>query len=157
MSSRHKTILDAVATKIQSLNLSGISSSNVRVSLLAVADRLIKAGTITLPAIIVSPTLAETINQGLTGDNKSDVYGYPCTIAIVENATASSLTTDLDKYMTWRETLIKAFHYQRLSGDSQVLRCDVTPTNIVELNAWVENSLFVSGFNVRFLSKELVR
>ena len=156
MSAKHTDILTAAVARLQGLSLTGIASGNIRKALLAVVDKLIKAESLRLPAIIVSPTLSETINKRFTGDNVADVYGWPYVIAIVTNADSPDLIDNLDKYLTWRETIMTAFHNKHLltpaEGD---LLTEVNPSNIIEQNAWVDSNLFVSGFTFRTYTREV--
>lgn len=153
--SKHGQVLEAVRDRIATLGLQGILPVNIKMMLLPLVDRALKEGEVMLPAVIVSPTIAETINTGgFTGTNLDDDYGYPVTVAIVEDAKATSLYDGLDKYLYVREQLIKGLHNLRLSDVSSVAKCDVQPASVVELNAWVEKSLFVSGFVVRAISRE---
>lgn len=156
MSAKHTDVMNAAVTRLQGLSLTGIASGNIRVALLAVADKLIKKESLRLPAIIVSPTLSETINKRFTGDNVADVYGWPYTVAIVTNADSPELVDNLDKYLTWRETIMGAFHNKHLltPAEGDILT-EIQPSNIIEQNAWVESNLFVSGFTFRTYTREV--
>jgi hypothetical protein len=157
MSSKHTTILTAIQTAIRALDLTDISDANVVIAMLPTADKLIKAQLITLPAIIISPMGIEEINGQFKGNNVADDYGWPTTIAIVEKADSQDLIDDLDKYLTWRETLFETFHNQHLSGIVGDIVTQARPGSIMELNAWVENHLFVSGITLRTYTREVVR
>ena len=113
-----------------------------------------------LPCVVVSPSGIESINERFRGDNKKDVYGWPSVIAIVDNSSASQLTDEIDGndvYCNWRESLMKAFHLQKLTGIDYEFVNEVKPAPIQELTAWTSESLFVSGMNVRTYTYETVR
>lgn len=156
MSAKHTDVMTAAVTRLQGLSLTGIASGNIRVALLAVVDKLIKKEALRLPAIIVSPTLSETINKRFTGDNVADFYGWPYTVAIVTNADSPELIDNLDKYLTWRFTIMQAFHNKHLlTPDQGDLLTEIQPSNIIEQNAWVDSNLFVSGFTFRTYTREV--
>lgn len=157
MSSKHGDILNAVRDKIKTLTLEGIASANIQRKLLGKVDSAIKAGTLKLPAVVVSGLLgSERISFGTV---KDDDVGYPCTVAIVSNADGEDLETEAgeERYLLWRQTIREAFQNQRLAAVESVAMCSVEPANIVELNAWVGSSLFVSGMIVRALSRDRIR
>lgn len=160
MSSKHAQVLAAIKAKILTLGLSGISDANVQVRRISAVDRLVKQGRITLPCIVVAPSGVENINARYRGSNKQDVYGWPSVIAIVDNADSSQLIDEIDEddvYCNWRESLMKAFHQQHLTGVDGDMVSEVTPAPIQELTAWTAESLFVSGMNVRTYTYETVR
>lgn len=161
---RHYTAMEFVRQAIVALcdagSLPGISSANVKAMLLPLVDRAVKQRSLSLPAIIVSPSVSETINAnafGMTGDNVADYYGYPVTVAVVDSSDATSLFSDLKLYLKWREVLIKKFHRQTVTGDDAIAGTLVEPMDVVSLNAWVGSGLFASGFIVRTISREVVR
>lgn len=156
--------MEAVRVKIAALcdagSLSGISSSNVVTMLIPLVDRAIKQRSLALPAIVISPSVAETINSngyGMTGTNAADDYGYPVTVAVIDSAEAPALFNELKAYLGWRETLEKAFHRQPVANDNSFVGTLVEPMDVVSLNAWVGSGLFASGFIVRSISREVVR
>lgn len=160
---RHYTAMSKIKTVIDGLcndntTLPGIVADNVRIMLLPLVDRAIKQGSLKLPAIVLSPSVSETINSngfGMTGDNVADAYGYPTTVAVIDVADSPSLFNDLNTYLLWRENLIQAFHRKAVSGDNAMCGTLVEPMDVVSLNAWVGSGLFASGFIVRTISREL--
>lgn len=154
---RHFEVLNAVRDTVAGIGLNGVLPVNCVVGLLPLVDKLLKRGELHLPAVVMAPHLAESINgNGMTGTNLHDDYGYPVTVCLVENADASMLLTGsgINRYLYLREQLVKAFHNKRLAGVDSVAKCLVEPAPVVELNTWVSDSLYVSAFVVRAISRE---
>jgi hypothetical protein len=148
---KHKQILDQVREVLAGMagsSLDGIAAANVKVALWPAPERLKDAGIITaLPTIIVSPNGVEEISGGT---NAQDDYGYPCLVAIV-GATDQSFALS-DKFLTWRETIIKKFHNKNataigFSGLSTVWRTTARAGSIVDFANFAAN-----GYSVSFIT-----
>lgn len=155
MASRHGLILDAVKTTLQGIGLDGIADTNIKRLNLGLVDRALKLGTLKLPAVVVSVVQG---NETIVGaSNQDDDIGYPSTVAIITTADYQMSEADEEKTLLWREQSIEAFQTGRLTGIGQVWKVAVEPANIVSLRAWVDSSLFVSGFIVRATQRIRVR
>lgn len=150
--SRHKQILDEVRAVIAAMatagTLDGIAAANVKVALWPAPEQLKAAGIITaLPTIIVSPVGVEEMGGGT---NAQDDYGYPVLVAIV-GATDQSLVVP-DKFLTWRETIIKKFHNKNAAAIgftdlSMVWRTTAKPGMIVDYQ-----NVQANGYSVSFIT-----
>lgn len=150
--SKHKQILDEVREVIAAMaaaeTLDGIAAANVKVALWPAPERLKESGIISaLPTIIVSPNGAEDMTGGT---NAQDDYGYPVLVAIVAATDQSFVVSD--KFLTWRETIIKKFHNKNaaaigFSGLATVWRTTARPGSIVDFPNFAAN-----GFSVSFIT-----
>lgn len=150
----HYSILTAVRDTVRGLDLVGITDANCAVTLLPLVDRLIKANSLKLPAVVISPVGSELMTNAT---NDGDDVGYPVTVAIVQSAEAADLQTNLQKYLYWREAIRAAFSGKRLEGVGTVWTLRVEPAPVVSLDAWINSNLFVSGLIVRAISREQTR
>lgn len=143
-------ILDAVVSGIQAItptSLSGLAASDVK-KLQAIPLDVVAAG-LNLPCIIVSPTAAETVGQGT---NLRDDWGKPAVVSICDRRPVMD-GSKLDKYLIWRERIIRYFATQRLSGVDEVIGCTVEPATIIDPKLGMYQFL-VSGFTLRFRTRE---
>jgi hypothetical protein len=147
---KHKQVLDAVRDVIAALatagDLDGFSTENIKVVWFPAAEHLKTASVIaSWPTILISPYGAEDVTAG--GTNIQDDYGYQCVITIVSQ-TDQALAGHIDKYLTWRERIIKAFHNKRLSAVSSIYRVVARPGNIADFATFQAAGIWASYITV---------
>lgn len=143
--SAHKKILDAMVTAIQSIGLSGVTSSNVKV--LWGIDT--KQGT--FPAIFVCPAGTETA-QPYT--NERDRIDYPCAVFILDRTPLDG-TGKIDTALRWRQQIRQEFHEQRLSVTGvTVLVVRADPSPILDVSLAGEFQMLVEPLVFRVSSLE---
>lgn len=140
----HKRIMDGVCDAIKSLSLTGIDNTSI------VVRKTPDGRGLTLPAIVVAPGSNETSTQNAGTNNRDDV-GYPVVVAIFAQDNRD-YTTNHARYLQWRETIAKAFRNQRLTGVSEVMRCNVEQGSVIDQRAFYENYL-ASFFTLRFIAR----
>lgn len=145
--------LTGVQALVQSLALSGVANGSIVVRKLPI-DRFSAAGEgLSLPAIVIAPWGTETM-RAADGTNERDDVGYPVAVTIFA-ADQQHLTQDLDTYTKWREQIARTLRQNTLSGVSEIYTCQIEPGPIVDLAAWVQKTLFVSGLVARYTSREV--
>lgn len=142
----HKKILTQIASVIAGMDLDGISDANVAVCLFPAPEYLKELQKIdSLPCILVSPYASEDMTSG--GTNIQDDYGYPCLVTIAA-ATDQNLEVK-DKYLFWRESIIKKFHNKNaatigFTGLTNVWRTTAKPGQIADFAAFQSTGFFTS-------------
>jgi hypothetical protein len=119
-------VLTAVVQQIQALNLSGIQSINIVRKWLR--RKLETAGQV--PQIQVVPVAIIAI------DKQNQDY-----------------TANQTRNLLWRQQLLRAFRFQRLSGVDEIINCVPGQQSIVDKAAFDAN-LFVTLVTLRFISRE---
>lgn len=138
----HKRILDAVAVRINSLGLAGLASADVREKWLPrVLPRAAR------PTVLVCPGDGESFPGVLTG--KDDV-GLPVTVGIVY-PTGDDEAAGIAEVALWRQKILRALEYQRLSGVPEVLNAIPERARIIDQGAFVQNKQAVGSIGVRFV------
>ena len=109
----YRQALDAVVTTIQALSLTDIPSDEIVVRKRPWDDRDTHVG------ITVWPN-TERIDDWTPaeGTNNRDMVGYPCVVTMI-TGTSRGWDENLTKITTWRQTIRRAFHNQRLDGVSE--------------------------------------
>ena len=138
-------VLSAVVQQIQTLNLSGIQSVNVVRKWLR--RKLETAGQ--APQIQVVPIDGESFPGMLTA---VDDVGYPVAIIAVDKQN-QDYTANQTRNLLWRQQLLRAFRFQRLSGVNEIINCVPAQQSIIDKAAFDAN-LFVSLVTLRFISRE---
>lgn len=148
----HFDILTQVKNCIQALTLNGLDVANVVVKKVPWATKVFGTDRdLSYPGIMVCPMGVESMSA-TAGTNASDDVGYPVLVAIVD-ADNDDLDSDLENYLKWRETIMRAFRNQRLPGVLGIFTCVVEPGQIVQPEAFLRN-VWHSAFTLRFFSRE---
>lgn len=114
----HYLCLQAIRTAVLSLNLTGISASNVTVKWLPRS----MAEVDTMPNIVVAPIGSEQQPGTLTGQ---DDIGYKCAV-VVFDAQNQDYVANLARNLLWRQRIFRAVRHQILSGASTSLSKIIT-------------------------------
>jgi hypothetical protein len=130
-------ILEADKDIIESLNLSGIADASIVIRKLPLDRRLgPQVGDVDLPAILLCPDQDRMDPlAGPIGVNEI-VFGVLCVFVAADN---QSLTANMDLFASHRESIVGAFHNQRLQGVSEVVNGWVEPREILNQEAWKNN------------------
>lgn len=99
------------------------------------------------PLIFIAPPGAEVDESVVLNQ---DDFGYPFLVAICYKQNADSVA-NLKQMLRWREKIMRAIRYQRLTGLIENLWVDPKPLAIVDPDEFTERNLLVSamGFSVR--------
>lgn len=135
--STHKDALDAIASDIASLSLSGCEAVKVRA---APKDR----GR-WYDGITVHPVKEDE----RAGTNERDDIGYACQVTMVVNNNEDLDEADL--FGTWRQTIRKKFIHQRLTGVDDCYTCLVEPGPVYVDN---EKNYDIGTMIIRVLCRE---
>ncbi len=140
---------------IVDLNLSGIAASSTKIKEIPVATKEERAGG---DLILISPWGAETDGTSLgRGNNANDEWTYPVMVAIVGNPDMKSLK----KRLRIRRNIRRRFHRKAVSDfpagsvtDGQLILTMTSPGNIVDVMAYLQESMFVSPIIVNVTVQE---
>lgn len=158
--SAHNEVLDLIVTEIKSkitdLTLLGITTNDVA----KIPVPLIKNPSVleSLPFIGVCPIGTEELPED-EATNASDAYVYPNLVIIIAEAgdnliTFGSDATLLQRYLYWRQVLLDHFSHNGEAFSSlsvaagENIDCTVSPDVIIDLQAWNDESLYISPFQV---------
>jgi hypothetical protein len=148
----HLACLTAAQARIQALLLDGVGADSILVAKIPLDRNLGTGSGVALPAILLAPE-RETVDPQ-AGVNSLDDVGYGVMVTIVDRDNQEpTLHLNLDKYLLWREKIVRAFRNQRLPGVPGVMNCVVEPAEVVSGEAWSKN-LFTSALVLRFVSRE---
>jgi hypothetical protein len=137
---------EAVVTTIKGLDLSGIPDANVQREVAIGDDKTEKAE---LPCVRVSCEGRELIDPA-KGTNKSDDYGYPVLVVIIDKMERDPLgTSPADREQYWRERVIDAFLNKRVSGVTGSYMCNIEPLDQRMLGKFLVDGLWVSAVIIR--------
>lgn len=151
-SSVYYSILAAVQTQIQALNLTGIANNVILKKLPTTEDFNIGA-TYTWPACLVTPGVGMRELMARDGStNLSNDLGYPVSVALLDNDNRSP-SANFNRDLLWRQKIIRQFEHKRLSGVSDVYLCRVEPDVILQPAAWMQN-VWASLLTLRFFTRE---
>ena len=151
-SSVYYSILAAVQTQIQALNLTGIAN-NVILKKLPTTEDFNVGATYTWPASVVAPGVGQREQMYREGStNQSNDLGYPVSIVLLDNDNRSQ-TANFDRDLLWRQKIIRQFEHKALSGASDVYLCRVEPDTILQPAAWL-NNVWASMLTLRFFTRE---
>jgi hypothetical protein len=132
----HQTCLEGVHADILTLGLTGLSSSNV-LSKKVPRDQNLPAAT----GLIVSllPGTGE-VKMPQYSTNERVAYGYPVLVThwSMENQD-NEIDADSDTVLLRRETILRRYDEQRLTGVSQVHFCRVQPLTVLDLPDFMNN------------------
>jgi len=147
----HYQCLVATQAVIQSLLLDGIANSSVVVKKIPL-DRILGPQGISYPGVLVTPA-RETMDH-TAGLNRLDDVGYGVLITMLDaDNQEPTVAANINKYLTWRQRISKAFRNQRLSGVPEIIIAFVDPIEMVMPEAW-NKQLWASSLLVRFISRE---
>ena len=136
--SQHMLAMEAIQTELQSLTLTGLSSSNI-----VIREYVTDKG-LTNPTIQIAPYGQETIEPGT---NRRDDIGYPCLVAII--AKGETTNPSHDQRLLWREQIITDLHNTKPGSIANNYEFKVTPYNVCELGALLNSKTWVSSVLVR--------
>lgn len=145
----HYNCLEAVKSRITSLSLDGISSSDIKVIKVPL-DRGWDDGVLSYPGIVISSVGAEQ-QSPTSGTVQRDDIEYPVFVSMLA-ADNQDLVTNHSKYLRWRQRINAAFRQQRLPGTS-IQSCTVQPMQVTNVGAWF-NAIHHSSLVIRCLSRE---
>lgn len=151
-SSVYYSILAAVRSQIQALNLTGIAN-NVVLKKLPTTDDFNIGAVYTWPACVVAPGvgLRETMyREGST--NMSNDLGYPVSVVLLDNDNRSQ-SASFDRDLLWRQKIVRQFEHKALAGVSDVYLCRVEPETVLQPAAWL-NNVWASAITLRFFTRE---
>ncbi|MGC1272583.1 MAG: hypothetical protein WBC44_02660 [Planctomycetaceae bacterium] len=144
MPSIFSQVLDATRDVIVGLGLSDMPAE--RIVLMPTVPRATDQVVQTLPAIVLAPLGAETINHAT---NLSDDITYPIAVVILDSAENKPLdATAADLRLTWRESILRAFHNKRMSAVTGITTQAVQPLEAVSAAGWAQG-YFVSALVIR--------
>ncbi len=148
MASVYKSILDAVQSEIQDLDLTGIADDDVVIAKLPIKRPEIVPN---LPACLIAPFGSTRIDPN-AGTNQKDEIQYPVLVATLASSNQSQ-DSNLERHLEWQETLRKKFIHQRLTGASEVEYCFVDPRDTFDASAFHRN-YDAGGMILRFVTRE---
>lgn len=142
----HYLLLQAIQARIIAVNLTDVGS-NVLIRKIP-TERGQDVGTLTYPAVIVSPLGTEQLPGGT---NARDDIGYPVLVSILATNNQDLTSNNLNKFLLWREQISKAFRGDQqlvTGGDWNAHRTKVEPGPILSPSA-VWNNLYQCSLTVR--------
>jgi len=134
--------LDAIQSEIRSLGLADISNDDI------VVRKLPWNRDITEPGIIVYPIPEPT----LQATNETDDISYGAMVVMAQESN-QDLESNMNRMLTWRESISKKFRFQPLSGVSEVHQCVVEPQAVFSLGDF-QNQYDVGALLIRCISRE---
>ncbi len=140
-----RRVLAAVATRIKSLDLAGVSDTLVMEQWM---PQVIKGQT--EPVVYICPGQRESFPGTLTG---RDDVGLPVMVTFVWPANGDT-TALLAAATLWRDRVLKAFRFQRLPGVDEVINCLPEPGAIFDEGRFTRANQGVSALGLRFISRE---
>ena len=148
----YSQVLLATQQTLQSLGLEDIDADSIVVQKLPVDRNLGTADGVALPAILVTPA-GESVNPD-GGTNLMDDVTYAVRLTLIDRDNQEpTLVANLDRYMTWRQRIARAFRNQPLSAVSGIYTTHVELGQTVDAGTW-ESNLFTSVLTLRFVSRE---
>ncbi len=145
----YEQCLNGVLAKMQSLTLTGISSSNMAVGKFPWHDRVLPDKT--APGVAVTP-LRDSLTPVTNGQND---LAYDVLVTIWR-ASNQNMTDNLTNHLKWRETSMDAFQVvsgqAALAGVSAVHNVEVTPGPVYDVGSFQAN-FDVEQFTVRCISR----
>ncbi|QDT94363.1 hypothetical protein [Gimesia algae] len=142
-----ESILTAVQTQIQGLDLTDIPDASVYVQKVPSTRNFHPAD---FPAILIASGTPK--HNPAKGTNLRDQIEYQVGVFIVD-ADDQDQTLNRDKYLTWYEEIVKSFRTPRLSGVSSVVNSYVAPGAVVD-PSWFEAGEYHAGITLWFISWE---
>lgn len=138
-------ILEAVANRIELLNLSGINASKI-IKRWMPRERQETANP---PVIVISPMGTE---EDASKVMARDDVGYPVLVVMVDAANNDNVH-QMNRNLLWREKIAKAIRNQRLPGVSEVYIGKIDYGSVIDPNSFMNNS-WVSVLMFRFYTRE---
>lgn len=146
MTSTYQSILSAVQSEIQGLDLTGIDDANVVVMKVPTARKGALPG---FPGVVIAPFGQK---RELAGTNEQDDISYPVLVAYIAT-NGEDPTANLDRALTWHQQIEKHFINQRLTGVSSVLTCTYDPRDVFDPAKFFDG-YDAGGVILRFVSRE---
>lgn len=147
----HWRCMVAVQCKLRAMRLVGISPTSIVTQKLPWAKPFEPDyQQYATPGIIISPWGQEAMLGGL---NRLDDVGYPVLVSIIASDN-QDLTTNLSKYLLWRERVARAFRNQSLGpAVPEVYTCRLEPLTIAVPESFLAG-FWSSHLLLRFISRE---
>jgi len=145
----HYDCMTAVKSGIEALALAGLSEASILVRKVPI-DWDFRTGP-RLPGVLIAPLGSETVAPN-AGTNARDDVGYPVAVAILDADNADA-TANHERYLAWRQSILRKFRHQPLGAVAGVYTCLVEPDAITVPEAFLKHH-FVSAFVLRFISRE---
>lgn len=141
MPATSENLWDAIVSQIDSLELDGLSTANIRQQPVPLnpADSPLTAGA------IVSPV---TEIDGNNGTNRSRDIGYGFQITLLKVSNAALTKTAQQTLLPWREAIRQHFHHQSPLAAHGCYLCTVEHAPVVLPDAW-KHQLDASALIVR--------
>lgn len=137
-------ILAAVQSTIIGLSLDEIDSADIHIRKQPWHRDL------ALPGVLITPL--EEVLPTAGGTNARNDIGYGVRVSLVQ-AGNQSPTANLDRLLSWREQIVRAFHARRLAGVAASVVCRIEPGPVVEPAA-AERQYDVSALVIRCFTRE---
>jgi hypothetical protein len=151
LDSIHSRCLDGAQARLRLLGLPGLASERVLVEKLPTALTVSRAVD-GLPAIVLSPHRAAMAM--VAGTNGLDDVHYDVLVTMLERDNQEPThTAHLDRHLSWREQIARAFRNQRLPGVEEVIDTVVEPIEGPDAENWKRQYL-TSTLLLRFVSRE---
>lgn len=147
----YNSILDASAGTVQGLFLVDLNPVNIKVRKLPKATESLDS----LPLVVIAPSeTPEEITRFSFEDDKSVQVVYSTDIVIIA-ADNRDFSSNIRKYLRWREQIRRAFQVQTISGVPSVFQIDIRPFS--PLNRSMLNKMYAySGLSLRLSSAEQI-
>lgn len=143
-------ILTNIRGRIQALRLPGIAPSNVLLQVVP-GDRLSELPAEKYPCVLIAPHSTEGL-EAAAGTNLRDDVVYPVRITLLA-AGARDSDDRLLQGLSWRQTIRRAFHNQRLTA-TLCFTVRVQSLELIDRAAWSSRGFFMSSFVLHCHSRE---
>lgn len=151
----HDRCLRAVQAKIQSLQLPGIPNDSIRVMKIPQMRAFVgDAKLYDFPALLISPTGQET---NVVATNLRDDVGYPVAISLAVGAELQKnqdYEARIEPYLKARESIARAFRYQRLAGVPEIWNTNIKPGAIYSPEV-IQAGIWAGYMTFEFVSREV--
>lgn len=149
MASLHNEICDAVVTKLKTLTLTDIATTSIVKRRIPYTAS--QVGNVVLPGIVVCPIGMSDFQVVMTGQ---DDIGLPVLVAIqaVKNA---SFSDNPERELLWREQVLSALRYQRLTGIEEIVQCLPAPAPIYDVSLFANDNLWYSPLYFKYVTRTL--
>lgn len=147
----HFKVLKSVLGSLKTMNLPGVSASNIVLQKLPWARDWANAVR-TFPGIVVCPYGSESMSPS-EGVNRRDDVGYPVLISVFQNDN-EDLITNLNRYLLWRQKIARFFRNQKLAGVTEIIKTVANPLPVLLPDAFTRG-VWHSAISFRFISREV--
>lgn len=141
----HLRILNAVKTRLQALNMSGIDAAKIQVQWFPMEIKDVNA----MPLILLSPAGTPTFPHRVT--NRDD-RGFPVLITVLDDVQFQS-AKNMGRDLKWVDQIGRALRFQRLAGVDEVFQCEEVPAPVVSPE-WLQLGKLASFLSFRFLVRQ---